>query len=189
MSTRGNISVRVPEELIGKTYKNIHGQDIKINGKYATIYNHHDSYIDGLGQILLDYYKDLPSVLGLVMGGDTSSVGEVPEWCDYYASSEGWYDGIAPKFTDVSPARQEEYLYIFESGKWSVYDGGYNYNGPLENYINPSETEAVEEKETVTLSKNFCYYLHGYLCGLRQTQRENTALDSIIKTLEDELGV
>lgn len=32
---------------------------IKENGKYTYIYNHCDSYIDGLGIILYKFYKDV----------------------------------------------------------------------------------------------------------------------------------
>ena len=40
MSTRGHIA-------------------IKENGKYKYIYNHHDSYIDGLGITLYKYYNKM----------------------------------------------------------------------------------------------------------------------------------
>lgn len=37
---------------------------IKENGKYTYIYNHCDSYIDGLGIILYKFYKDVNKVNG-----------------------------------------------------------------------------------------------------------------------------
>lgn len=39
---------------------------IKENGKYKYIYNHHDSYIDGLGITLYKYYKDANKVKELI---------------------------------------------------------------------------------------------------------------------------
>lgn len=39
---------------------------IKENGKYTYIYNHCDSYIDGLGIILYKFYKDVNKVKGLI---------------------------------------------------------------------------------------------------------------------------
>ena len=47
MSTRGHIA-------------------IKENGKYKYIYNHHDSYIDGLGITLYKYYKNVNKVKELI---------------------------------------------------------------------------------------------------------------------------
>lgn len=49
---------------------------IKENGKYRYIYNHHDSYIDGLGITLFQYYKDGgEKVRALINLGDTGSIG------------------------------------------------------------------------------------------------------------------
>lgn len=110
MSTRSTISVKIPTEMIGKVYENIHGHQVYLGG---------------------------------------------------------------------------EYLYIFESGKWYVYNG-YNCNGPLEDYLSP---EISSKDDMISLPKNFCYYLHGYLSGLSSTQREDKGLDSIIKTLEGYLDV
>ena len=42
---------------------------IKENGKYTYIYNHCDSYIDGLGIILYKFYKDVNKVKGLISLG------------------------------------------------------------------------------------------------------------------------
>lgn len=191
MSTRGNISVKIPSEMMGKTFENIHGNQVRVTGEYMTIYNHHDSYPEGLGQTLLDYYKSFEVIFVLILGGSTSSVRETPGDCDYYASSEGW-SGNEPIFTDTPPRISEEYLYIFESGRWYVYSRYGTENGPLEDYISPSFTTTTTTKngDMILLPKNFCYYLHGYLSGLLSTQREeDKGLDSIIKTLEGYLNV
>ena len=97
---------------------------------------------------------------------------------------ESW-ENSKPAFSDKPPKRVEEYLYIFESGKGYVYNG-YNCNGPLEDYLSP---EISSKDDMISLPKNFCYYLHGYLSGLSSTQREDKGLDSIIKTLEGYLDV
>ena len=60
MSTRGHIA-------------------IKENVKYKFIYNHHDSYIDGLGITLYKYYKDVNKVKELIALGNTSSIGSIVE--------------------------------------------------------------------------------------------------------------
>ena len=60
MSTRGHIA-------------------IKENGKYKYIYNHYDSYIDGLGITLYKYYKNVNKVKELIALGNTSSIGSTIE--------------------------------------------------------------------------------------------------------------
>lgn len=60
MSTRGHIA-------------------IKENGKYKYIYNHHDSYIDGLGITLYKHYQDVNKVKELIALGNTSSIGATVE--------------------------------------------------------------------------------------------------------------
>ena len=52
---------------------------IKENGKYRYIYNHHDSYIDGLGITLYQHYKDADKVRELIALGNTSSIGSTVE--------------------------------------------------------------------------------------------------------------
>lgn len=52
---------------------------IKENEKYKYIYNHNDSYIDGLGITLYKYYKDVNKVKELIALGNTSSVGRTIE--------------------------------------------------------------------------------------------------------------
>ena len=52
---------------------------IKENGKYTYIYNHCDSYIDGLGIILYKFYKDVNKVKGLISLGNTANVGPTVE--------------------------------------------------------------------------------------------------------------
>ena len=52
---------------------------IKENGKYTYIYNHCDSYIDGLGIILYKFYKDVNKVKGLISLGNTANVGSTVE--------------------------------------------------------------------------------------------------------------
>lgn len=60
MSTRGNIA-------------------IKENDVYTYIYNHHDSYLDGVGITLYKHYKDVEKVKQLIALGDLSSVGVTVE--------------------------------------------------------------------------------------------------------------
>lgn len=47
---------------------------IKENGKYRYIYNHNDSYIDGLGITLYKHYNNVDKVRALIELGNTSSI-------------------------------------------------------------------------------------------------------------------
>lgn len=185
MSIRSTISVKIPTEMIGKVYENIHGHQVCLEGEYMVIYCHFDGYLDGVGEILQCYYNSFEKAFELILGGDISSIAESPEGCDYYVRRGESWENNKPAFSDKPPKRVEEYLYIFESGKWYVYNG-YNCNGPLEDYLSP---EISSKDDMISLPKNFCYYLHGYLSGLSSTQREDKGLDSIIKTLEGYLDV
>ena len=185
MSTRSTISVKIPTKMIGKVYENIHGHQVYLGGEYMVIYCHFDGYLDGVGEILQCYYDSFEKAFELILGGDISSIAESLEGCDYYVRRGESWENNKPAFSDKPPKRVEEYLYIFESGKWYVYNG-YNCNGPLEDYLSP---EISSKDDMISLPKNFCYYLHGYLSGLSSTQREDKGLDSIIKTLEGYLDV
>ena len=186
MSTRSTISVKIPTKMIGKVYENIHGHQVYLGGEYMIIYCHFDGYLDGVGEILQGYYNSFEKAFELVLGGDISSIAESLEGCDYYVRRGESWENNKPAFSDKQPERVEDYLYIFESGKWYVYDGN-DCNGPLEDYLSPEIPQATQDM--ISLPKNFCYYLHGYLSGLSSTQREDKGLDSIIKTLEGYLDV
>jgi hypothetical protein len=57
--------------------------------KYIGIYNHFDSYPDGLGQTLLSNYDDLPKVLELIYHGDASSIEKSIEDSVFYHRDRG----------------------------------------------------------------------------------------------------
>ena len=130
MSTRGNIAIklndadttanllydpskepRTPRDITDKVYPiNPAGK------KYLQIYNHHDSYPSGLGYLLLKYYTDYDTVLNLILAGDTSSVGTI-NTAAYVQNDD--YDDTKPQFLDA-PELDEEYLYVYEDGKWFI---------------------------------------------------------------------
>lgn len=131
MSTRGNIG-------------------IKENGKYTCIYNQYDSYIDGLGIILYQHYKDVNKVKELIALGDTSSVGATVEeggsksyrehldkpisqrgTVSYFRDINRWkdcneyyeWDKIKPFETEnLEDVLEQSYTYIFDTdtNKWYV---------------------------------------------------------------------
>ena len=113
MATRSNISVKVGNE-------------------YRTVYCHWDGYLEGVGQTLLNYYNSQELAEELVKEGDMSCIGEkcsCPEGYSYENQVSGYtvYYGrdrgeteIEYKISEERPPRNEEYLYLFEDGKWFV---------------------------------------------------------------------
>lgn len=65
--------------LIGKVEK---------NGKIRAIYCHHDGYLDGVGQTLVDYYNDESTIDELLDLGDLSVLGETPDTIPEYWTSD-----------------------------------------------------------------------------------------------------
>ena len=113
MSTRSNISVKVGNE-------------------YRTVYCHFDGYLEGVGETLLNNYNSQELAEGLVKEGSISILGEkcsCPEghsfenkingYTVYYGRDRG-EEGAEYKVSEERPKLTEEYLYIFEDGKWFV---------------------------------------------------------------------
>ena len=126
--------------------------------RYKYIYNHFDSYIDGLGIILYQHYDNTETVKALIELGNTSSIGntikntaqsykehlerqdedmgtvaefrESRRWEDFWFRDIAW-EKCAPKETDnLDDLMIEEYLYIFDIKKSKWYIGYWrdNYN-------------------------------------------------------------
>lgn len=121
---------------------------IKENEKYRYIYNHHDSYIDGLGITLYKHYNNADTVRALIGLGNTSSIyntientansyrehldrpledrgtvayfRESKRWEDYCSYEVTWEECEALETEDVSEVLGEEFTYIFdvEENKW-----------------------------------------------------------------------
>lgn len=136
MATRGTIVLKIKDEDLGKkvkvnpTYLTTDSDRIKkyetkcfeveLSKKYAEIYQHWDSYPDGLGAELVKYWDTYDKVLNLILGGDASSVGQ--EVTGYVAMEDRdeKYKDLLPNFKDECPSVSEEYQYLFEDGKWYV---------------------------------------------------------------------
>ncbi len=98
MSTRSTISVKIPTEMIGKVYENIHGHQVYLGGEYMVIYCHFDGYLDGVGEILQCYYDSFEKAFELILGGDISSIAESLEGCDYYVRRGESWENSKPAF-------------------------------------------------------------------------------------------
>ncbi len=114
MSTRGNICVKVKSQDFERVNKLVGG--ISEETPYMYIYNHFDSYPDGLGKQLVENYNDYDKALDLVLEGDCSA----PE--QPYSKREG-YENTKPRTAHViTEANQQEYLYVYENDGWNCYD-------------------------------------------------------------------
>lgn len=119
--------------LIGKVEK---------NGKIRAIYCHHDGYLEGVGQTLVDFYSDESKIDDLLNLGDLSSLGETAEtfpdyWTGDAASSPEFcisyrdrgesnvdakeYDSERD-FYKAADSLWAEYIYLFKNGEWYTFN-------------------------------------------------------------------
>lgn len=115
MSTRGNICVKVKEDDYYRVNQKVKGLVYK-EFPYIFIYNHFDSYPEGLGATLKKDYNSYEKALDLVLEGDCSYPGKP------YAERED-YSEVAPRVTNsIEKACQQEYLYVFQNDVWEIYN-------------------------------------------------------------------
>lgn len=139
MATRGTIVVKIKDEDLGKKVKvnpkfltrdeavaekyNKKCFEITLSKRYAEIYQHWDSYPEGLGASLVNGWTDYEKALNLILGGDASSVDE--DGVTQYVVMEDrdeQYERLQPTFTDDVPNVSEEYQYLLDNGVWYVRD-------------------------------------------------------------------
>lgn len=132
MSTRSNISVKVGNE-------------------YRTVYCHWDGYLEGVGETLLNYYNSQELAEELVKEGDMSCIGEkcsCPEGHSYENQVNGYTvyygrdrgeKGTGYKVSEQRPKLSEEYLYVFEDGKWFAFSEYFNYQELTQKLIDSKE--------------------------------------------------
>lgn len=143
MATHCYISVEVPQHLIGKTVQFdrskmkqrlidigtsglehneasvLKTQEITINGKYLSIYQHWDSQL--LEEILPKTFNNVEDVVNLMLLGDCSSIGvdEIsPYICRFNGNMDEWEEVAPQQSSCFAELPMEEYNYIFKDGKW-----------------------------------------------------------------------
>lgn len=94
------------------------------DGTVGQIYCHWDGYLEHNGKILREHYKDPFKVRALLDGGDTSTLAESVEDCEFY-TKRGEELNPQRMFKDFQEytreAQFEEYDYILRrDGKWYV---------------------------------------------------------------------
>ena len=160
MSTRSNISIKLKEGDIGKTLRvdlqklrkdpsNIDNfGDVELNGNYATVYSHFDGYPEGVGRVLFDNFNNYDSALNLILGGSMSCPGIGDDWKPYALRDGEEWEHLTPKITNEEPEALNDYLYLFNMGRWWIKC----YNGTiwsdLEEVLNGNEPDPFEREET-----------------------------------------
>ncbi|WP_294833302.1 hypothetical protein [uncultured Gilliamella sp.] len=101
---------------------------VKVGNMYRTIYCHRDGYISCNGAILLKHYNSQELAEDLVSHGDIDSLGKkcseydrysYGDYTVYFGRDLGNEDSDYRE-SEKLPFFREEYLYIFENGKWYV---------------------------------------------------------------------
>ena len=101
---------------------------VKVGNMYRTIYCHRDGYISCNGAILLKHYNSQELAEELVSHGDIDSLGKkcseydrysYGDYTVYFGRDLGNEDSDYRE-SEKLPFFREEYLYIFENGKWYV---------------------------------------------------------------------
>lgn len=94
------------------------------NGICKTCYVHFDAYVDGLGIMLNENYKDEEKVMDLIALGDLSSVSETVETSVSYHRDRNEKLRIRT-YPFKDHCVNEEYSYVYSDGEWYRYfDGG-----------------------------------------------------------------
>ena len=125
MSTRARIFVELEEDTKSLISSQGFGKSIvPYQCRFAHIYCHHDGYINGIGEMLLDHYNTHDKALELVGNGYTSSIGETIESCNWYSSDVKFEKPSFVKnpYNKMKQQWDISYCYIFtkENG-WEVY--------------------------------------------------------------------
>jgi len=118
-------------------------------GEVASIYCHHDGYLDVVGKVLVNHYKTQSKIMELMRLGDISSIGTEPvsnpqawdkpdfaNWreqhpenmCDTYASrgedAPARIDKDVKTYIKKSSDSWAEFIYLFKNGKWYYIESG-----------------------------------------------------------------
>ena len=87
------------------------------------IYCHWDGYPEGVGAELLENFNSYEKALALVMAGDTSSVSAGQTQCYSLGQGEEYEGQCEPSFQEAA-SEDEEYLYVWRDGKWTLGETG-----------------------------------------------------------------
>ncbi|HDR9188564.1 TPA: hypothetical protein QDB51_002639 [Burkholderia vietnamiensis] len=119
---------------------------LKKDGTIDLAYCHHNGYlIDGVGETLLNHYKDSESIKDLISGGAIDSLGVTKESTEFYGR-----DDNCTSFKNIESyheAYKEEYNYLFDektnSWEFSKGYGDKSFNPLTQQAINGAREQVV----------------------------------------------
>ncbi len=96
-----------------------------ISKPFLGIYNQADSYVDGVGEMLVKHFKTYEQALNLVAGGMTESIagGHIvyePDRRPDKDSTTAWEGLSVTPLQDDEPCRVDSYQYLYYEGRWYV---------------------------------------------------------------------
>lgn len=147
MSTRSIIATVTPE------------------GKCKAIYCHFDGYPEGVGQTLLDHYKDQNKINDLIALGGISSLAEeisCPEGHSFETRKEGYTvayhrdRGEDLRIIELDSIDElktidawQDYTYLWDGEKWLIGEVSSTPKQPLTEVINPTPVDIYEIKKDI----------------------------------------
>lgn len=135
MSTRCHVAIKLKQEDLGKklliTENNKEHQLTTDEGfPYMFIYIHHDGYLSGVGNGLLNELGvDYDTVKNYILKGNRTSF-----TCPYTECNETWDHNKPQLCKNVDGPIPEDYLYVLIDGKW--FYRTWNDNGRLKELTN-----------------------------------------------------
>jgi hypothetical protein len=108
-------------EIIMSTRSTISYKDKE--GNYRSVYCHWDGYTDHVGKVLVQNYNTYEKIEELCSYGDMSILDLSVEDCVFYSRDKGEVFRLPKKSIDLKQLDNisEEYLYVFEDGKWNCW--------------------------------------------------------------------
>lgn len=126
MSTRCSIIVKLEKKDLGKDFLVNHANDkpsifhTYIDKPYISIYIHHDGYLSGVGQDIIDNLDSYEKALKFVLQGDMTEF-DYP-YTEYRNES---YENNKPNAYDkLDECPMQEYNYLFDNGEWKYMEEG-----------------------------------------------------------------
>lgn len=125
MSTHSSIGVKTP------------------NGKVMFVNCHWDGYIDYVGRILFEHYRNLDKAIDLMMDGDIVSLKSTLDATEHWKDEDWDLPKVASGVEEWRRIGDGEYFYLFNRGKWRV----------IYSELVSKEDGGIEVKEVNTILK------------------------------------
>lgn len=131
--------------------------DVSKSTNFLGIYCHHDGYPSGVGESLRKLFNTYDLALNLILGGDTSSIGEFVDYYNLFPNEE-WKNIQPRQLKEMNSLCSPSYLYIFMNDRWLIQVDEYNYillpnnqSIDLDSYIQGVSDGIEIEQETIRM--------------------------------------